>query len=192
MTWRHAKPLVAGLAPCQPDMRIWQLWCLANSCTIVSNLKLRTLARYFSGRSGGFGSGGLRPSWSNLRRTQNTKLNQWLNPLKFELFEALITHQLLDSWERGRDLCMCSCHKMVRRRGGSRPTGLAPEVQQFVNLPLSKVAIITMNSQPMFACHKAAVCHKCILYTSVGMHLTNAFYRLALFKAVFSVFGANQ
>ena len=28
--------------------------------------------------------------------------------------------------------------------------------------------------------------------TSVGMHLTNAFYRLALFKAVFSVFGANQ
>ena len=49
-----------------------------------------------------------------------------------------------------------------------------------------------MRSQPMFACHKAAVCHKCILYTSVGMHLTHAFYKLALFKAVFNVFGPNK
>ena len=35
-----------------------------------------------------------------------------------------------------------------------------------------------MRSQPMFACHKAAVCHKCILYASAGMHLTHAFYGL--------------
>ena len=49
-----------------------------------------------------------------------------------------------------------------------------------------------MRSQPMFACHKAAVCHKCILYASAGMHLTHAFYKLALFKAVFNVFGPNK
>ena len=49
-----------------------------------------------------------------------------------------------------------------------------------------------MRSQPMFACHKATVCHKCILYASTGMHLTHAFCKVALFKAVFNVFGPNK
>ena len=41
----------------------------------------------------------------------------------------------------------------------------------------------------MFACHEDAVCHKCILYPSVGLRLTNAF---PSFKTVFNVFSQNK
>ena len=49
--------------------------------------------------------------------------------------------------------------------------------------------MLCIRSQPMFACHKDAVCHKCRLYPSVGLRLTNSF---ASFKTVFNVFSQNK
>ena len=51
------------------------------------------------------------------------------------------------------------------------------------------LAMLCIRSQPMFACHKDAVRHKCILYPSVGLRLTNAF---PSFKTVFNVFSQNK
>ena len=52
----------------------------------------------------------------------------------------------------------------------------------------SMLTMLHIRSQPMFACHKDAVCHKCRLYPSVGLRLTNAF---PSFKTVFNVFSQN-
>ena len=53
----------------------------------------------------------------------------------------------------------------------------------------SMLTRLCICSQPMFACHKDAVYHKCILYPSVGLRLTHAF---PSFKTVFNVFSQNK
>ena len=66
---------------------------------------------------------------------------------------------------------------------GASPVGLLPGAY------ISMLTMLRIRSQPMFACHKDAVCHKCRLYPSVGLRLTNSF---ASFKTVFNVFSQNK
>ena len=53
-------------------------------------------------------------------------------------------------------------------------------------------ALSTWGQLTSQSSHTTTICHKCILYASTGMHLTHAFCKVVLFKAVFNVFGPNK
>ena len=98
-------------------------------------------------------------------------------PLEASLIDSPWTHQSLPG------TLLTTADSQTAGTFGASPVGLLPGAY------ISMLTMLRIRSQPMFACHKDAVCHKCRLYPSVGLRLTNSF---ASFKTVFNVFSQNK